>query len=142
MSILLQEQYIEIVLGKAHYALATQEVDKIIKMQTIFDVPDDNSYLRGFIYIRDKAIPVISLRGLFGMTDEVCTSATRIIIHKYRRESIGFIVDQVNKVSVYEDIQPVRDHVDSVKRAYCKGMTNRDGVLVGILNMNEIVTQA
>lgn len=142
MSILLQEQYIEIVLGKAYYALATQEVDKIIKMQTIFDTPEDNSYLRGFIYLREKAIPVISLRTLFGMTEEVFTPATRIIIHKHHRESIGFIVDQVNKVSVYENIQPVRDKLGSVKGAYFKGTTNRDGVPVGVLNMNEIVAHA
>jgi purine-binding chemotaxis protein CheW len=139
MSILLQEQYLEIVLGKEYFAVNTHDVDKIIKMQPISDVPERISVVKGVIYLRDKVIPLISMRSLFGMPEEAYTQATRIIIHKHQRESVGLIVDQVNKVSALENIKPAMDKVGSVKGCYFKGVTVREGSLVGILNMNKII---
>ncbi|NHN29755.1 chemotaxis protein CheW [Paenibacillus agricola] len=142
MSILLRDQYMEMVLDKEYFAINTQDVHKIIKMQPIFDDYEVGSNSKGVIYLRDKAIPIISMRSLFGMKEVAYTQATRIIIHKQFTELAGFIVDQVNRTSTFDEIQPALDEVGSIKRDYVQGITYCESRLVRILNMGEIISQA
>jgi purine-binding chemotaxis protein CheW len=142
MSKILQEQYVEMVLGKERYAMNTQDVYKIIKMDTIYDAPRASSYVKGSIYLRDKVIPVISMRSLFGKPEIPYTQATRIIIHKYNRDTIGLIVDQVNKVSSYEEIKSAPDKVGLVSGVYFRGIAIYEGATVGILNIDKIIVHA
>jgi purine-binding chemotaxis protein CheW len=142
MTTLLREQYIEIVLGKDHYAVNTKDVHKIIKMQPLLDAPESNAYIEGAVFLRGKDIPLISLSQLFGLSDHTYTQATRIIIHKNQSGVIGFIVDQVNKTSSYEEINPIPHKTGGGNGAYLQGMTVRDGIKISILEMDEIIEKA
>jgi purine-binding chemotaxis protein CheW len=137
----LQEQYIEMVLGKEHYAVKIEDIHEIIKMQSITDIPNCRDYVKGVINLRGKVVPVISLRHLFLMPEVEYTKATRIIVVKHQEESVGVIVDQVNKVSTYQEIQPTPERVGGVSGAYFIGIGIREGALVGILKMDEVLLQ-
>jgi len=134
-----QEQYIEMTVGDELYAIRIEEIHEIIKMQAVTEIPHCRSYVKGVINLRGKVVPVISFRHLFGLHEQPDTKATRIVIVKHREESVGIIVDQVNKVTTFADIQPPPDHVGGVSGAYFTGIGLREEKLVGILKLDEVL---
>lgn len=139
MGALQQHQYIELAIGKENYAVKIEDIQEIIKMQTITDIPHSKHYIQGVINLRGKVVPVISLRSLFGLPEQEFTKATRIVVVKHREESVGIIVDQVNKVTTYPDIQPPPERIGSVSGAYFLGIGLREQHLIGILKLDEVL---
>jgi purine-binding chemotaxis protein CheW len=75
------------------------------------------------------------------MPEDAYTQATRIIINRHQNQFVGLIVDQVNKISTFEEIQPVTDQVGSVSATFFKGVAIREGGCLGILNIDHIILQ-
>ncbi|WP_248925103.1 chemotaxis protein CheW [Paenibacillus hamazuiensis] len=134
-----QVQYIEMSVGKENYAVKIEDIHEIIKVQAITDIPHSKHYIKGVINLRGKVVTVISLRNLFGLPDEEYTKRTRIVVVNHREESVGIIVDQVNKVTTYPDIQPPPERVGGVNGAYFSGIGLHGPNLVGILKLDEVL---
>lgn len=134
-----QDQYIEAAIGQESYAIQIEDIHEIIKMQAITEIPHSRSYIKGVINLRGKIVPVVSLRQLFGMSDADYTKATRIVVVRHREESVGIIVDQVNRVTTYPDIQPPPDKVSGVNGAFFTGIGLREQQLVGILKLDDVL---
>lgn len=142
MSAYLQEQYIELALQQEHYAIRIQDIHEIIKLQPITEIPNCQPYVRGIINLRGVIVPVVSLRQLFGLHEVPYTKATRIVVVNHREESVGILVDEVSKVSVYQDIQKPPVRVGGVSGDYITGIGIRDGALVGILKLDELLVRS
>lgn len=134
-----QEKYIEFGIGEEHYAVKIEDVYEIIRMQSITDIPFSRRYIKGVINLRGKVVPVIALRVLIGLPDEAYTKSTRIVVVKHLKESVGIIVDSVNKVTSYSDIQPAPEQVGNVNGSYFRGIGVRGKELVGILKLDEVL---
>ena len=92
-------QYIVVKLGNEKYGIDISCVDNIVRMQHMTRVPKSQSYYVGVINLRGEVVPIMSLRRRFGLEDDVCQSATRIIIIRMQDQSlIGVIVDEVQEV--------------------------------------------
>lgn len=92
-------QYIVVKLGNEKYGIDISCVDNIVRMQHMTRVPKSQSYYIGVINLRGEVVPIMSLRRRFGLEDDVCQSATRIIIIRMQDQSlIGVIVDEVQEV--------------------------------------------
>lgn len=141
MAAIQEGQYIEMTVGKEYYAVKIEEIQEIIKMQTITEMPHCKHYLKGVINLRGKVVPVISLRNLFGLPDEEYTKATRIVVVHHLQESVGIIVDQVNRVTTYSDIQMPPEQVGRVNGAYFTGIGIQENHLVGLLKLDEVLLQ-
>jgi purine-binding chemotaxis protein CheW len=133
------DQYIEMAVGNENYAVKIEDIHEIIKMQTITDIPHCKHYVKGVINLRGKVVPVLSLRNLFGLSDQQFTKMTRIVVVKHQEESVGIIVDQVNKVTTYPDIEPPPERVGGVSGAYFTGIGLKEQHLVGILKLDEVL---
>jgi purine-binding chemotaxis protein CheW len=139
MATVQQDQYIEMTVGAEAYAVRIEEIQEIIKMQTVTEIPHCKPYVKGVINLRGKVVPIISFRNLFGMPEEPFTKATRIVVVKHQEEAVGIIVDQVNKVTTFPDIQSPPEHVGGVSGAYFLGIGLREQKLVGILKLDEVL---
>lgn len=89
--------------------------------------------------LRGKIVPVISLRSLFALESDVITKSTRIVVVNHVEESVGIIVDKVNKVTTFSDIQPPPDRVGGIKGSYFVGIGIGATELVGILKLDEVL---
>ena len=65
MTNLQQEQYIEMAVGTESYAVKIEDIDEIIKLQKITQIPQSKHYVKGVINLRGKVVCVVSLRSLF-----------------------------------------------------------------------------
>src|SRR5690242_1314230 len=98
-----QEQYIAFSIANEQYAIRIQDIHEIIKMQDIAQIPNVMPYVKGVINLRGKIVPVISLRHFFHIPEEQYTKSTRIVVVRHLEDTVGIIVDRVNKVTAFED---------------------------------------
>lgn len=134
-----QQQYIQFAMEKEKYAVHIAEVHEIIRVQEITEIPNVKPYVKGVINLRGHVIPVISLRQFMGMDQDVFTRTTRIIVLNHKEDTVGIIVDQVNKVATYSEIQPPPERLGQVVGRYFSGIGLSSEGLIGILHLEEVL---
>lgn len=134
-----KEQYVEFGIENEQYAIRIQEIHEIIRMQEISPIPNMKEFVKGVINLRGKIVPVISLRYLFDMAEKEATKSSRIVVVHHQEEAIGIIVDYVNKVTTFSDIQLPPERVGGVNGGYFTGIGVADNGLVGILQLSEVL---
>ncbi|MBW4084245.1 chemotaxis protein CheW [Paenibacillus sp. S150] len=139
MEATIQKQYVEFGVDNEHYAIPISDVHEIIRMQEITEVPNGRHYVKGIINLRGKIVPVLSLRVLLDMKEAAETKHTRILVVHHQEEAIGVIVDNVNKVTTFSDIQPPPENVSGISGSLFTGIGISSSALVGILKLDEIL---
>lgn len=134
-----QNQYVEFNAGNESYAILISDIHEIIRMQDITEIPNAERYVKGVINLRGKIVPVISLRSLFMLAPDTPTKATRIVVVNHREEAVGIIVDKVNKVVTFSDIQEPPERTGGISGAYFSGIGIASSELVGILKLDEVL---
>ncbi|GIP38377.1 chemotaxis protein CheW [Paenibacillus sp. J31TS4] len=134
-----REQYIECGIGDEKYGIPIQDIHEIIKMQEITRIPNVMPYVKGVINLRGKIVPVVSLRHIFRLSEEEYSKTTRIIVIHHQEDTVGIIVDRVNKVTTFSDIQPPPDRVGGVSGSFLVGIGLTGHDLVGILKLDQVL---
>lgn len=134
------------------FALATEEygieVDKvrtIERMMPITRVPKTVDFIKGVINLRGIVIPVIDLRGRFGLGETEATENSRIIIVAVNDLEVGFIVDAANDVIDIDTdtIDTPPEVVGGIKAKYLRGVAKLgDGRLLVMLNLAEVLNKS
>jgi purine-binding chemotaxis protein CheW len=139
MQVTEQEQYIEFGIETEHYAIRIEDIHEIIKLQLITQLPNVMPFVKGVINLRGKVIPVISLRNLFQLKEKEESKHTRIVVVHHQKNTVGIIVDNVNKVTTFSDIEPPPDRVGRIDGNYFVGIGLTDKGMVGILKLDEVL---
>ncbi|MBV7273367.1 chemotaxis protein CheW [Clostridium sp. PL3] len=139
MNDLLDIQFIAYELANEKYALKISDVYEIIRMQQITPVHNSKSFLDGVINLRGKVIPVVNLHKRFGLPNYTSTKSTRIVVVKSREEMIGVIVDKVNQVIKFKDIQPPPEMVTGIEGEYFEGLGITDEGVVSLLKIDVVL---
>lgn len=137
-------QYIIIKLADEQYGIDIKYIDNIVRMQNITRVPKVDDYFRGVLNIRGVIVPVMSIRILMGMDEDVITNKSRIIILKIGDEGelLGIIVDQVNQVlnigSRNVDKLSFDEKTKKANGKFISGVGKYEGGLVSILDLTAL----
>ena len=81
------------------FAISIDNVEQIVGLQEITQVPDSPAYARGIINLRGNIIPVIDMRLRLNKDEGAYTDRTCIIITKVYGDLFSFIVDGVDEVT-------------------------------------------
>ena len=105
-------KYLIFTLGQERYGLTILDVREIIGLMTIHELPQMPLFFKGIINLRDKIIPVMDMRGKFGMESVEYDARTCIIVVEVSgltgSRHIGIIVDAVSEVVTIKE-QDVED---------------------------------
>ena len=139
-------QYIVIKIDDEQYGINIKFIDNIVRMQQITRVPKVDDYLKGVINIRGEIVPVMSVRMKMGLTEDVITGKSRIIILKTGEgDLVGIIVDQVNQVLTLDsnNVEKVRydDKKGKNNTSFVNGVGHYEGGLVSILDLDAVVSE-
>jgi len=97
-----ESKYLTFSLANEEYGIGILKVKEIIGMMAITAIPQAPDFVKGVINLRGKVIPVIDLRGRFGMETINYTERTCIIVVEIVRGgssvSMGIVVDAVSEV--------------------------------------------
>ena len=105
------------------YAIAIEDVQEIVQIpETIIHVPHSESHVLGIMTLRNRLLPLVSLRGMFALPDRSADEHSRIVVVSLGAISVGLVMDTVNEV-----LRVPRSLVDAMP-----GLLARDGELADI----------
>ncbi|EPY10043.1 MULTISPECIES: chemotaxis protein CheW [Paenibacillus] len=132
-------------LGEEEYGIEVEKVKTIERMLPITRVPKTYDFIKGVINLRGVVVPVIELRGRFGLPSAEVTEQSRIIIVAYEDLEVGFIVDSANDVIdiMDEDIEPAPEVVGGIQAKYLRGVAKiGDERLLIMLHLAEVLNKS
>ncbi|GGG80643.1 MULTISPECIES: chemotaxis protein CheW [Paenibacillus] len=135
-----------IVFGLAHeeYGIEVDKVRTIERLSPITRVPKTPSFIKGVINLRGIVVPVIDLRGRFGLGETEPTENSRIIVVAAGELEVGFIVDAANDVIDIDTdtIDSPPEIVGGIKAKYLRGIARLgDSRLLIMLNLSEVLNK-
>ena len=128
-------QFVTFRMEKEMFAVPLIEVQEIIRLPEIVEVPLAARHLKGLANLRGVVLPVVSLRRLFGMAEGASDDATRVVVMN-AATPIGFVVDKMERVIAAEprEIESVAGIRATVNAELLQGVIKRDDGLVMILD--------
>jgi len=131
-------------LADEHYGIEVEKVRTIERMMPITRVPKTPAFIKGVINLRGVVIPVLDLRGRFGLEGTEPTDNSRIIIVAANDLEVGFIVDSANDVIDIDSdtIDSPPEVVGGIKAKYLRGVAKLpDSRLLIMLNLAEVLSR-
>lgn len=128
-------------LGDEEYAIDVLKIQEIIRLVEITSVPRTDSYIMGVMNLRGKVIPVVDLRVRFNLDKSDFDKRTRIIVVRFEKENIGFVVDEVTQVvrinkSMIENTPPL---VGTIGQEYILGICKYNDRLIILLDIDSLI---
>lgn len=92
-------QLVSFELDNQEYALPIESVQEIVQVpETINVIPNTKGHILGVMSLRDRLLPLVSLRALFGMPQTAVGDQSRIVVVGHRGQAIGLVTDTVKEV--------------------------------------------
>jgi purine-binding chemotaxis protein CheW len=132
-------------LAHEEYGIEVDKVKTIERMAPITRVPNTPPFVKGVMNLRGVVVPVIDLRGRFGLPETEPTDNTRIVIVSANDLEVGFIVDSANDVMdvMSDTIENPPEVVGGVKAKYLSGVAKiGEGRLLILLNLAEVLNRS
>jgi purine-binding chemotaxis protein CheW len=105
------------------YAIAIEDVQEIVQIpEQIIHVPHSESHVLGVMTLRNRLLPLVSLRAMFDLPTQDADETSRIVVVALGSASVGIVMDNVNEV-----LRVSKSHVDAMPT-----LLARDGDLADI----------
>jgi purine-binding chemotaxis protein CheW len=129
-------------LASEHYAVSSQCVREIIRMQSITRVPGALEFVEGVTNLRGKVVSVIDLRKRLALPAGDETKDMRIVVLEVGSEYVGLIVDGVSEVLrvPYSLIEPPSEVVHGPDTDYILGIAKLESKLVILLDADRLLS--
>lgn len=116
-------QLVSFAVAGQEYAISIEDVQEIVQVPDhIVHVPHSESHVLGVMTLRNRLLPLVSLRRMFGLPPQDADEQSRIVVVALGNASVGVVMDSVNEV-----LRVATAHVDSMP-----GLLARDGDLSDI----------
>lgn len=108
------------------YAITIEDVQEIVQVpETIVHVPHSESHVLGVMTLRNRLLPLVSLRRMFALPPQNADEHSRIVVVALGAASVGIVMDSVNEV-----LRVAKSDVDAMP-----GLLAREG---GMSDISEI----
>lgn len=105
------------------YAIAIESVQEIVQIpEQIIHVPRSETHVLGVMSLRNRLLPLVSLRQMFGLPTHTADEHSRIVVVALGTASVGVVMDSVNEV-----LRIARSNVEPMP-----GLLAREGDLADI----------
>ena len=92
-------QLVSFNVAEQEYAIAIEDVQEIVQVpETIIHVPHSESHVIGIMTLRNRLLPLVSLRRMFNLADHSLDEKSRIVVLSLGSASVGVAVDGVSEV--------------------------------------------
>jgi purine-binding chemotaxis protein CheW len=138
-------QFLTFVCAGEEYGVPILCVQEIKGWEGVTRVPYTPDYLLGVMNLRGVIVPVIDLRRRFALAPRAPDNSTVVIVVRVNaggsEKTAGVVVDAVSEVySVAPaNVKPAPGQGSSMDDACVRGLTNVDGKMVMLLDINRLV---
>lgn len=104
-------QLVSFSVAEQEYAIDIEDVQEIVQVpDAIIHVPRSESHVIGVMTLRNRLLPLVSLRRMFGLDERDMDEKSRIVVLALGSASVGVAVDDVSEVlrvaKTYVDAMP------------------------------------
>ena len=137
-------QYLSFSLGDEDFGVDILKVQEIRGWQSVREVPEAPSFMRGVINLRGLIVPIIDLRNRLGKGETHCTPTTVIIVLKVagaeEEHTVGLVVDGVANVLDISanEVRPVSSSNIQISASYVMGIVSISDDMVMLLNIDAL----
>jgi len=139
-----ERQLVSFTVSDEEYAIPIENIQEIVQIpEHITKVPNSEATIIGIMNLRDKILPLASLRRLFGFPEEELTEQSRIVVLSMGNLSVGIVVDGVKEVlrvpeSIIEPVPSIilKDEKDFEITEICR--LNEGKRLVSIISVSNL----
>jgi chemotaxis signal transduction protein len=139
-------KYLVFMLADERYAVSVLDVKEIIRMLPIVPMPRMPDYYRGVVDLRGRVIPVLDLRGKFGMPSKDYDERTCIVVVEIAARGgsalVGVAVDSVLEVSDIREeiIHDTPEFAGAIDTHAILGMARMPAGVTILLDVDKTVT--
>lgn len=144
-------EFIEFNIGDTAYGINVAKVQRVLARPAVNISHASNapgSALIGTIYVQDKPLQLIDLRKALFISDEATAPVHEdrqlILVTKFNKLSISFLIDKVNKIhrTAWEEFEPINmvEGCD-VDEGYVTGTIKIDGRVIIILDLEHLILE-
>jgi purine-binding chemotaxis protein CheW len=128
-------QFVTFRIGPELFGLPLGEVQEIIRMPDVVQVPLAPAGLEGIANLRGAVLPVTSLRRRFGTAEAAHDDATRVVVVRLKDRPAGFVVDRMASVVTAEpgEIDDAASLGDTVRSDLLRGVIKRPDGMIQLL---------
>ncbi|MFN4237160.1 MAG: chemotaxis protein CheW [Vogesella sp.] len=92
-------QLVSFAVAGQEYAIAIEDVREIVQLpEQVVHVPRSDAHVLGVMTLRQRLLPLVSLRSLFGLPPLTDTEHSRIMVVSLGQATVGLVMDSVNEV--------------------------------------------
>lgn len=92
-------QLVSFEVASQEYAIVIDDVQEIVQVpETIVHVPHSEPHVLGLMTLRNRLLPLVSLRRMFGLPNRDADENSRIVVVSFGTGSVGVVMDSVNEV--------------------------------------------
>lgn len=135
-------KYLSFSIANKEYGMDITNINEIVELQKITEIPDMPVYVKGVINLRSQVIPVIDVRKRFGLESIEYDSKSCIIISNINGLVVGFIVDRVNEALNIPDeniSDPPSFRDDAGKNKFVSGIARMEESVIVILDVEKLL---
>lgn len=94
-----ERQLVSFSVAGQDYAIDITSVQEIVQVpEEIIHVPSSPSHVLGLMTLRERLLPLVSLRSLFGLATRTHDERSRVVVITLNHSSVGIITDSVSEV--------------------------------------------
>lgn len=109
-------QLVSFVVAGQEYAITIEDVQEIVQVpEDIVHVPNSESHVLGVMTLRNRLLPLVSLRRMFGLPPQAADDHSRIVVVALGSTSVGVVMDSVNEV-----LRVAKSHVDAMPSLFAR----------------------
>ena len=102
--------------AQQEYAIVIDDVQEIVQVpELIVQVPHSEAHVLGVMTLRNRLLPLVSLRRMFGLSNRDADENSRIVVVSLGAVSVGVVMDSVNEV-----LRVARSDVDAMPSLLAK----------------------
>lgn len=135
-------QAVVFMLNRAYYGVPILQVQEIVKMTEITELPNTPDFVQGIVNLRGKIIPIIDMRKRFGLPEETMDENWKILILKEEDVLFGVMVDQISEVEKVPAtlIEKPPKIVAGVNGKFINGIAKTENRLLILLDIAKILS--
>ena len=135
-------KYLKFLLDETFFAIKIENVEEILHIPEITRVPLSEDYIVGISNLRGDIVPVIDLKKRIKDVFEENSELSRLIVINHKGVKTGFLVESISSIEEVDEEKVVKtDDYGGINSKYLEGIfESSDGILVGIIDLNEILS--
>lgn len=134
-------EYLTFTLGGEDYGLEILKVQEIRGYDTVTQIANTPSFIKGVVNLRGKIVPIVDLRIKFNLGEVEYNQFTVVIILNLNNRIVGIVVDGVSDVTALkeEQIRDVPSLVSTIDTKHIVGLATIEEQMLILVDIEQLM---